>query len=277
MRLYRFLPDFFHPTAPAKDEAAHLLLGHAPSGPATLDDRLYFITAVEGRFELQTDQRTLLLERGDYVILPPSAPVVVQPGPASRGRLFAVGTARGESRSFFEDTRSRDEYVSPLLEGLHRAVESGQAGRRRVESDIECLLQAAAQRDAATRARLAQFGQEKPETRDDHFRRIQRAREYMDARCGEVPTAAHAAQVACMSVAHFHRRFAQIVGQTPHRYLTRRRLERARVDLRDSRVSIARLGQSLGFECPWTLSALFRRAYGVTPTQFRAGLAGSAA
>lgn len=272
MRLYRFLPDF-GPSTPPPDDTAYLILGGAPALPSTLGARLHFLTAVEGRIEIRAGQRTIVLERGDYVILPAGQPATVQPSPASRGRLFVVGAPRQVRGDFFEDTRHADEFISPLLENLYRAVEGGRSSRRQAESTVEALLRAAAERDAATRAKLAELGAERAETRDDHFRRIQRAREFMDARCGELPTAAHAAQIACMSVAHFHRRFALIVGETPHRYLTRRRLQEARTQLRDSRVSIARLGQSLGFECPWTLSALFRRAYGVTPTQFRDGLA----
>lgn len=274
MRLYRFLPDLGHPATPPPDDGAYLILGGAQARPATLGPRLHFITAVDGRFELRAGARTLLLESGDYVVLPASQPATIQPSPASRGRLFVVGAAKSvRGGDYFEDTRRADEFVSPLLDQLRSSLEGGRASRRLAECCLESLLDATARRDAATRERLAELGAERAETRDDHFRRIQRAREYMDARCGELPTAAHAAQIACMSVAHFHRRFALIVGETPHRYLTQRRLHEARTQLRDSQVSISRLGQSLGFECPWTLSSLFRRAYGVTPTQFREGLA----
>jgi AraC-like DNA-binding protein len=63
-------------------------------------------------------------------------------------------------------------------------------------------------------------------------RYLLRARDEVDARYAEPLTVAHLAAVAGASPAHFSREFRRAFGETPHRYLLTRRLERAATLLR---------------------------------------------
>ena len=70
--------------------------------------------------------------------------------------------------------------------------------------------------------------------REDENRRLLRARDAMDRRYAEPLDVAAIALVAHVSPAHFSRRFKAVFGETPHRYLQRRRIERSMALLRDT-------------------------------------------
>jgi AraC family transcriptional regulator len=77
------------------------------------------------------------------------------------------------------------------------------------------------------------------------------------------------AQVAHMSKYHFSRSFKQSTGISPHQYVLRCRIERAKHLLRKSSVSILEVALECGFAHPGHLSRHFKQIVGVTPRRFR--------
>jgi LacI family transcriptional regulator len=65
------------------------------------------------------------------------------------------------------------------------------------------------------------------------------------------------------------RKFARLVGESPHRLIRRRRIERACQLLRESDLPIAMIADLTGFESASYLSAVFRAERGETPREFR--------
>jgi AraC-like DNA-binding protein len=82
----------------------------------------------------------------------------------------------------------------------------------------------------------------------------------------DIPTLAGIAHV---SEAHFIRTFRATFGETPHRYLQRRRIERAMFLLRTTRASVTDVCLDVGFNSLGTFSRTFRDVVGVTPSEFR--------
>jgi AraC family transcriptional regulator len=80
---------------------------------------------------------------------------------------------------------------------------------------------------------------------------------------------ANLAGLAGLSSFHFSRAFKQSFGLPPHRYLTLRRIERAKELLSQPDLSITRIGVNVGFSDTSSFSVAFRRQTGVTPTAFR--------
>jgi len=100
--------------------------------------------------------------------------------------------------------------------------------------------------------------------------RLERARQLMDAAYDEPLNLDDVARVAFLSPHHFHRQFRRLVGETPHQYLTRRRIERARELLLTTELSVTQVCLAVGFSSLGSFSTLFRRFVGAPPTQFRA-------
>jgi len=82
-------------------------------------------------------------------------------------------------------------------------------------------------------------------------------------------TIRHLASIACLSHFHFARAFKAAVGETPHQYVSRRRLERAKQLLRDGDQSLAQIALTLNFSGQANFTRAFRRAVGRTPGEYR--------
>ncbi len=106
---------------------------------------------------------------------------------------------------------------------------------------------------------------------EDLNRRLLRARDAMDRAYAEPLDVASVARVAHISEAHFSRSFRDVFGETPHRYLQRRRVERAMFLLRETERSVTDICFDVGFTSLGTFSRTFREIVGETPSQYRAG------
>ena len=104
-------------------------------------------------------------------------------------------------------------------------------------------------------------------------RRMLRARDAMDRTYAQPLDIPALAQVASVSEAHFIRTFRATFGETPHRYLQRRRVERAMFLLRETERSITDVCLDVGFASLGTFSRTFRDIVGVNPTEYRASSA----
>jgi AraC-like DNA-binding protein len=104
---------------------------------------------------------------------------------------------------------------------------------------------------------------------EDSNRRLLRARDAMD-RTYALPLDVPAlAQIACVSEAHFIRTFCATFGETPHRYLQRRRVERSMFLLRETDRSVTDICLDVGFNSLGTFSRTFRNIVGESPTAYR--------
>ena len=77
------------------------------------------------------------------------------------------------------------------------------------------------------------------------------------------------ARIALTSEAHFIRTFRATFGETPHRYLQRRRVERAMFLLRETDTPVTEICLDVGFNSLGTFSRTFREIVGESPTSFR--------
>ena len=104
---------------------------------------------------------------------------------------------------------------------------------------------------------------------EDSNRRMLRARDAMDRAYAEPLDIAALASIACVSEAHFIRVFRTTFGETPHRYLQRRRVERAMFMLRETPKSITDICLDVGFSSLGTFSRTFTSIVGQTPSAYR--------
>ena len=77
------------------------------------------------------------------------------------------------------------------------------------------------------------------------------------------------AGIAHVSEAHFIRTFRATFGETPHRYLQRRRVERAMYLLRATNRDVTEICLDVGFTSLGTFSRSFRDIVGEAPSAYR--------
>jgi AraC-like DNA-binding protein len=102
-------------------------------------------------------------------------------------------------------------------------------------------------------------------------RRLLRARDAMDRSYAQPLDIPALARIACVSEAHFIRTFRATFGETPHRYLQRRRVERSMFLLRETDRTVTDICFDVGFTSLGTFSRTFREIMGESPTSYRKG------
>lgn len=73
----------------------------------------------------------------------------------------------------------------------------------------------------------------------------------------------------CMSKYYFSHRFRQYYGVPPMRYITEKKLQKAKQLLRVSGMKVSAIAAECGFSTPEYFSKVFRREYGIAPDEFR--------
>jgi AraC-like DNA-binding protein len=109
---------------------------------------------------------------------------------------------------------------------------------------------------------------------EDRNRRMLRARDTMDRAFVQALDVPALARVAHISPAHFSRQFRATFGETPHRYLQRRRVERAMELLRETDRPVTEICLDVGLNSPGTFTRTFREIVGEPPSAYRARFAG---
>jgi AraC-like DNA-binding protein len=104
---------------------------------------------------------------------------------------------------------------------------------------------------------------------EDSNRRMLRARDAMDRSYAEPLDVPALARVAHVTEAHFIRTFRATFGETPHKYLQRRRIERAMFLLRSSDQTVTDVCMAVGFSSVGTFSRVFAATVGEPPSVYR--------
>jgi transcriptional regulator GlxA family with amidase domain len=100
-------------------------------------------------------------------------------------------------------------------------------------------------------------------------RRLFRVLDHIEANLEGELTIDAMASVACLSRYHFSRAFKKAVGQPPHRYVSGRRLERAKALLLAGHKSLVDIALALGFSSQANFTRAFTKATGQAPGRFR--------
>ncbi|MCA6108865.1 helix-turn-helix domain-containing protein [Bradyrhizobium cenepequi] len=189
--------------------------------------------------------------------------------PPSRFSLESVG--EGLTPSVMTSLRHESSFRDPLVAEIAYALTSEldretSAGRLLAETLASSLA-----------ARLVQNHLGKPSqdflapTTGEGLdrRRLARVIDYIEANLEGELTVGRLASIACLSQFHFARAFKAAVGRSPHRYVSARRLERAKELLGEREQPLADIALRLNFSCQANFTRAFRQATGQTPAQYR--------
>jgi AraC family transcriptional regulator len=119
------------------------------------------------------------------------------------------------------------------------------------------------------RAEIDRVPAARASTREELYRRLHVARDYMEATLADEVALRDIARAASMAPHHFLRSFRAVFHETPVRFLNRRRLERAKDLLRATDLPVGEVCLAVGFLNPSAFSRAFRREFGMAPLEMR--------
>jgi AraC family transcriptional regulator len=107
--------------------------------------------------------------------------------------------------------------------------------------------------------------------------RLRKIKELVHAKMEDDLSLDDMAQSVGLSTAHFARMFRKSTGETPHQFVLRQRLERARAMLRAPDARVLDVAVACGFKTQQHFAQAFRDVWGVSPTEYRQDLVDSEA
>jgi AraC family transcriptional regulator len=105
---------------------------------------------------------------------------------------------------------------------------------------------------------------------------VQRVTTYMREHLGRELSLSELAFVANLSRFHFCTAFRLATGRTPFEWLAAERMTRARALLAQSGLRIHAVATAVGYQTPSAFAASFRRAVGVSPSEYRRSMSACA-
>jgi AraC family transcriptional regulator len=171
--------------------------------------------------------------------------------------------------TFFEGMYPHRGSVSALLLRMRQEAARKVATPGWFEEQFHLLLEQllCSHRDVC--AQIEALPYKRMATRVEIYRRLYESREFIEASYAEKIDLAQMAGVACLSPHHFLRLFKQAFNQTPHQYLTSKRLDTARHLLSMTDDPVTDICFSIGFESLGSFSKLFHDRFGMSPSLFR--------
>jgi AraC family transcriptional regulator len=173
--------------------------------------------------------------------------------------------------SVIASLRYEGGFKDPLLAGIASAIVSElqiqtSAGRQLAET-LAASLAARLVQNHVSPSLARPFAHVMREGLDR--RRLSRVLDYIEANLEDDLTLDNLASIACLSRFHFARAFNAAIGQPPHRYVSAKRLERAKALLIRGDQTLVDIALALNFSCQANFTRAFRQVTGQTPGQYR--------
>jgi len=249
--------------APYHEHDTHVI--HVHTGPAASVEwktagRVSHTYTAPGSVSIapQGVRHSILMERDE-----PGGLVVLEIEPVHFDRVLQDAKP-GWRPELIEQLDVRDRQIELLTLAMQDDIRRGNpAGRLYGESLGTALAIYVAQRYASVSPILATYRDGMPPAR------LKRVLEYIDANLDENVKLSDLSEAAGMSLYHFAKLFKQSTGESPHQFVLRRRIERAKELLRNPKMSVLEASVRTGFVDQRHFAKVFRRIVGATPTGYR--------
>src|SRR5580693_8344345 len=170
----------------------------------------------------------------------------------------AYGEVELQPSRKFADARLR-----ALVAAAHTEMVAGFPSGRLFLDSVEQAMAVALVKDRAVRHRLVQISRGGLGSA-----RLRRIRELVHAKMEDDLSLDEMAQSVGLSTAHFARMFRKSTGHSPHQFVLRQRLERAKAILRDPDARVLDVAVACGFRTQQHFAQVFRDVCGVSPTEY---------
>src|ERR1700719_3871675 len=159
-----------------------------------------------------------------------------------------------------------DGRLSALVGAAHTEMVAGFPSGRLFLDSVEQAMAVALVKDRAVRHRPVQIHQGGLGSA-----RLRRIKELVHAKMEDDLSLDQMAQSVGLSTAHFARMFRKSTGETPHRFVLRQRIERAKAMLRAPDSRVLDVAVACGFKTQQHFAQVFRDVCRVSPTEYRQG------
>jgi AraC family transcriptional regulator len=176
----------------------------------------------------------------------------------------------GAKVSFFERYTSHDRIVSPKVRALRAAFKGEETIQDSwLEEKLRALLASMLSSQRSLKHEISNLPAVRASTREELWRRVNRARDYLHAHLSAPISLSDVAAAACLSPFHLLRVFQAAFHQTPHQYLNECRLDRAKFLLEKTRIPVTAICLECGFSSLGSFSTLFHQRCGMSPRAWR--------
>jgi len=163
-----------------------------------------------------------------------------------------------------------DRRLSAMVAAVHAEMVAGFPSGRLFLDSIEQAMAVALVNGHAVRHRPVHFSRGGLGSA-----RLRRIKELVDAKLEDNLSLDQMAESVGLSTAHFARMFRKTTGETPHQFVLRQRLERAKAMLRAPDARILDVAVACGFKTQQHFAQVFRDLWGVSPTEYRLDIVGT--
>lgn len=171
--------------------------------------------------------------------------------------------------AFFQNLRRQDEKVFRRMRRLQTGIAKGMASPLWLDERFHSVMEALLQTHRKDLREVERLPFARRATKVEIYKRLHRAKDYMESCYHEPVSLTRLAGVACLSPHHFLRLFKEAFGLTPHRYLTSIRLSHARRLIEETDCSVMDACFSAGFDNPSSFARLFKQRFGRSPRAVR--------
>jgi AraC family transcriptional regulator len=182
----------------------------------------------------------------------------------SDAALMAASDERNGEVELRYRRKFADSRLSALVSAAHAEMAAGFPNGRLFLDSVEQAMAVALVSGHAVRQRpvpISRGGLGPP--------RLRRIKELVDAKIEDELSLDEMAQAVGLSTAHFARMFRKSTGETPHQFVLRQRLERAKAMLRAADARILDVAVACGFKTQQHFAQVFRGVCGISPTEYR--------
>jgi AraC family transcriptional regulator len=187
----------------------------------------------------------------------------------SQDALLTDPDKKIHSIGFFEKTYQENSLLSSQLQYLKASYSLHQDDSLWIEEQFHKIMQTIHHVHKDTLKEVQSLKALRFSTREEMYRRIHTAHDYIRSFYTQQIQLDDIAQIACLSPNHLLRNYSSIFGKTPHQQITELRVSKAIQLLSNLDDSITEISFKIGYNNPVSFSKMFKQHVGLSPLEFR--------
>jgi AraC family transcriptional regulator len=183
---------------------------------------------------------------------------------ASEEQLLATSSNKGGAHL---QVPSVPFYCNTIIQQqINRIIQEDSFNADHIDARLFSLLSAFLLHNDDTVRQIKKVRAVKKSTQDELYKRLFLARQFMNDNVCENVKIGDIAKEVCLNKFHFLKTFKTLYNITPHQYLIELKLEKAYRELKSRRYAVGEVCDIVGFQSPATFSHLFKKRFGVSPS-----------